>query len=425
MACQLREIEGLNMHKYTKLALLAGLVCAVLMALNLPLAGAQSTGADQDIPGGGHFYTQANGGAGAQYGYRITDEGGIGFWSEFQRLGGVNALGYPVSTRFQLDGFIVQATQKVIMQWRSDVSPPQAYFVNVFDKLHDQGKDNILQQTYQIPPQLDPSFDAGKSPQQVQDARLALLNGDAAISGRYGSGPPAILYNGLPTSQITNEGPFSAVRAQRVAIQHWSAANPAAGIKAGDVTVVNGGDIAKALGVVPASAASPETITGVQLATPTPVATATPTVAPFMYRSKEVTDPPVDCNNDPTVNSVPCMATAPNQGTQYIKGRVMDAQARRLQFINVQATVVGATCQNTAGVSGPCVTQVQSAGDGTFTFLIAGSGSTTGSCPPYPLTYQVMVVDNTGAQASDVRTITYSGDCTKAGEFHFDFVKVR
>src|SRR5581483_5060107 len=225
----------------------AAALCLVLASLGLPLAGAQTSGGDQDIPNG-HFYTQANGGAGAQYGYRITDDGGIGFWSEFQRLGGVPALGYPVSTRFQLDGFIVQATQKVIMQWRPDVSPAQVYFVNVFDKLHDLGRDSQLQATYQIPPQLDPSFDAGKNPQQIQDARLALLNGDPAMASRYGSGPSAVLYNGLPTSQITNEGPFTAIRAQRVAIQHWTSANPAAGIKAGDVTVVNGGDIAKALG---------------------------------------------------------------------------------------------------------------------------------------------------------------------------------
>ena len=82
-------------------------------------AHAQATGADYDLPNGaGHFYTQTNAGAGPQYGYRITNDGGVNFWSEFKRLGGVDALGYPVSQRFTLDGFMVQATQKVIMQWR-------------------------------------------------------------------------------------------------------------------------------------------------------------------------------------------------------------------------------------------------------------------------------------------------------------------
>src|SRR5690348_3822898 len=119
------------MRASLKVGLIAGLVCLILAGL--PLADAQIAGGDQDIPGG-HFYTQTNGGAGPQYGYRITDEGGIGFWSEFQRLGGVTALGYPSSKRFQLDGFIVQATQKVIMQWRPESA--QVNFVNVFDKMH-------------------------------------------------------------------------------------------------------------------------------------------------------------------------------------------------------------------------------------------------------------------------------------------------
>src|SRR5581483_10836023 len=340
----------------------AAALCLVLASLGLPLAGAQTSGGDQDIPNG-HFYTQANGGAGAQYGYRITDDGGIGFWSEFQRLGGVPALGYPVSTRFQLDGFTVQATQKVIMQWRPDVSPPQVYFVNVFDKLHDLGKDGVLQQTYQIPPQLDPSFDAGRNPQEVQDGRLALLNGDASIAAKYGTGPSAILYNGLPTSQITNEGPFSAVRAQRVAIQHWNTANPAAGINSGDVTVVNGGDVAKALGLVPADAAVTETSTGQLAATPTPVATATPVgptptpVPQFTYQSKGVTDPPVDCNNDVTRSSIPCAQVVGNGNQQFIKGRVMNQKGDHLQFVSVHAQVTGGATYSQ---------DVQTQGDGTF-----------------------------------------------------------
>src|SRR5229473_2770418 len=220
--------------------IIAGLIAVVLAALTLPLASAQTSSADQDVPGG-HFYTQTNGNAGPQWGYRITDEGGIGFWSEFKRLGGVDKLGYPVSRRFLLDGFFAQATEKVILQWRPDVSPPHVYLVNAFDKLHDMSMDAALQQQFQIPPQLDPSFDAGKTPDQVQAARLNLLNADAAIAARYGTGPAALLYNGLPTSQATNEGPFVTIRTQRVAIQHWTTANPAANIKPGDVSVVNGG----------------------------------------------------------------------------------------------------------------------------------------------------------------------------------------
>jgi hypothetical protein len=394
-----------------RLGAAAGLIAVIVAALSLPLASAQTSVGDQDVPGG-HFYTQTNGNAGPQWGYRITDEAGIGFWSEFNRLGGVNALGYPVSRRFMLDGFIVQATQKVILQWRPDVNPPQTYFVNVFDKLHDQGKDAVLQQQFGIPPQLDPSFDAGKTPDQIQAARLALLNGDPAIAARYGSGPSAILYNGLPTSQITNAGPFSIIRAQRLAIQKWNTAGPG-GITPGTVSVVNGGDVAKTLGLVPADAIGLENAAGqlqAPAAPPTPVATPTPA---FTFKSKQVTDPPVDCNGDPNLSSIPCGYSFPNAGAQYIKGRVMDQKGNHLLFINVQANVAG-----TSQV-------VQTAGDGTFTFLIAGGMSPTGNCPPYALDYQIFVLSPTGAPDSDTVNVHYDGNCNTAGEFHFDFVKVR
>src|SRR5579883_2708159 len=51
------------------------------------------------------FYTQAGQGKG---GYWISDEGGMTFYDSFQALGGVNALGYPSSQRFQQGDFTYQ-----------------------------------------------------------------------------------------------------------------------------------------------------------------------------------------------------------------------------------------------------------------------------------------------------------------------------
>jgi hypothetical protein len=397
-------------------AVFTALLLLTLALVQYPGAQAQANGPDFDLPNGiGHFYTQTNAGAGQQYGYRITNEDGVNFWTEFQRLGGVNVLGYPVSRRFTLDGFTVQATQKVILQWRPDIH--QVYFINVFDKLHDMGMDGVLQATYQIPPQLDPSFDNGKSGfDQISKARLALLNTDLSIAARYYNGgtlAAAILYDGLPTSQVTNEGPFSSIRAQRIAIQHWSVDNPAAGIKAGDVSVVNGGDIAKTLGLVPRVATYTETssgavnaptptVTPTPLATATPVATATPTAAPrpaFPYVSKEVTAPPQDCGS-----SVPCQAAAPNLGQQYITGHVLDPSGNGLSGVSLRLTYYGNS------------SDVQTAYDGKFTFVL----STT--CPQTPLTFNVFVIDGSGNPISDTRTINYT-NCNVAGEFHFDFVR--
>src|SRR5687767_10925252 len=101
------------MHPVTRRVLRVGLILILPLVLGLGSAGtlngdvrAQPTQpADFDIPNG-HFYTQAGGGAG---GFAITDNDGMLFWSEFQRLGGVPALGYPISSRFVWDGFTVQA----------------------------------------------------------------------------------------------------------------------------------------------------------------------------------------------------------------------------------------------------------------------------------------------------------------------------
>ena len=49
--------------------------------------------------------------------YEVSDEDGISFATEFERLGGVDTLGHPASYRFQLgDGFIYQLTQGALLQ---------------------------------------------------------------------------------------------------------------------------------------------------------------------------------------------------------------------------------------------------------------------------------------------------------------------
>ncbi|HEU0167401.1 MAG TPA: hypothetical protein VFS62_06465, partial [Chloroflexota bacterium] len=315
---------------------LASIVIVLLAIMYLPDASAQTTGADYDLSPtqtfgavAGHFYTQANGGAGPNFGYRITDEAGVKFWSEFQRLGGVPVLGYPSSRRFTMDGFTVQATQKYILQWRPEVG--QAYFVNVFDKLHDLGQDAALQARFNIPPQADPNID--------QATRLGWLNADPAVAAQFGTGPGALQTNGLPTSQITPAGAFSIIRAERDAIQHWNQAGPG-GIQPGAVTVVNGGDVAKSLGLVPSDAQITETASGQLAATPTPVATATPA---FAWRAKNPTDPPVRCGlvayGDP--NYEPCELSDPNAGTQRVYGHILDPNGNGISGIIIQATAYG------------------------------------------------------------------------------------
>ena len=207
---------------------------------NLPL--------DHEIPNG-WFYSQTAGRDGIG-GFAVTDEGGMRFWSEFKRLGGVQAVGYPVSRRFKQKGFTVQAFQKGILQWRPEVG--QAWFTNVFDELHEAGKDDWLLAHRSTPRPLNASIDDGKAWAQVIAGRLAFLAPQLAIKQRYGAVSDPMTFFGLPTSKIEDQGNHWAVRLQRAVIQLWKVDVPWA--KAGQTTVANGGDVAKEAGLLPIEA---------------------------------------------------------------------------------------------------------------------------------------------------------------------------
>ncbi len=205
---------------------------------------------DYPIPNG-HFYSQANGSplGRSPYGYSITDDSGVPFWSEFQRLGGVDALGYPISRRFFMDGFICQATQKFILQWRPDQK--QVWFVNVFDVLSEKNKDDWLFTVRQTPRRPDSSADAGLSWAAIQQRHWRILDGDPKIKAFFEADSDPLAHFGLPIS-LADMGNAVVLRAQRAVLQRWKVDVPWA--KAGDITVANGGDIAKEAGLLPIEA---------------------------------------------------------------------------------------------------------------------------------------------------------------------------
>jgi len=210
-------------------------------------------GADYDIAGG-HFFTQTNGHAGAPTGYSVTDAQGIPLWSAFQRLGGTDVLGYPVSRRFELDGFVVQAFQKAVLQWHPEQG--QFAFLNTFDVLHDRGRDGWLASQRQTPPPADASADRGLGWDAVVARHLGLLDGlPAPLKAAFFADPDWLDHFGLPVA--THEYPnVIVVRAQRAAFQYWKEAVPWAA--KGSVTVANGGDLAKEAGLFPWLAVTPE-----------------------------------------------------------------------------------------------------------------------------------------------------------------------
>jgi len=209
---------------------------------------------DYDIPNG-HFFTQANGRppGDSAAGFAVTDDGDARFWSEFQRLGGVQVLGYPVTRRFVLDGFTTQAFQKGVLQWRPEVK--QAYFLNTFDVMHDKKLDDWLLTYRQTPKPFDTTPDTGLPWDKVVARHLAFLDKNQTIKDRFLSNPDWLQQYGLPVA-YADEGNSFVVRAQRATFQYWKVDVPWA--KKGDVTVANGGDLAKEAYVWPVEAMIPQ-----------------------------------------------------------------------------------------------------------------------------------------------------------------------
>lgn len=246
-------------------------------AANVPPPGS----GERDLPGG-RFFTETSGAAGANAGFAVVDDGAAKLWSEFLRLGGVNGVGYPVSRRFTLGGFLTQAFQKELVQWNAATG--QVQFVNVMDMLHDAGKDDWLRTVKQIPPPADASADAGKTFDQVEAQHLALLDSDPALKAAYTAPPNWLDLYGLPLTPPTDMGNVVVVRGQRAALQRWKQDVPWA--KAGQVTVANGGDIFKDAGLLPPDAARPGDPSAITAsAAPAPAAPAAPPPpAPPPYR---------------------------------------------------------------------------------------------------------------------------------------------
>ncbi|MBI4319185.1 MAG: M1 family metallopeptidase [Chloroflexi bacterium] len=205
---------------------------------------------DYDIPNG-HFFTQTNGqppGASSK-GFGIVDDANAPLWSEFRRLGGVAALGYPVSRRFAWDGFVSQAVQKGILQWQP--SQRSVLLVNIFDELSRRGLDGWLASFRQVPQSFDWRSDAGKPWADVVASHLAVLDSNPGIKAQFNSVPNPVNVYGLPMA-YADMGNNYTLRAQRVVIQQWKQETPWA--QAGQVTVANGGDIGKEAGLIPAEA---------------------------------------------------------------------------------------------------------------------------------------------------------------------------
>jgi len=136
---------------------------------------------DYSLPNG-HFYTQTNGQSGVGCsGYAVTDADAIPFYSTFNSFK-LEAVGYPASRRFTFRGFTTQVFQKLVFQWQ----PGNGVFnVNVFDELHEAGKDPWLLAQRSVPPLEDTSPDTGLPWEQVVIRHLNYLDRDPVLKRYY------------------------------------------------------------------------------------------------------------------------------------------------------------------------------------------------------------------------------------------------
>jgi hypothetical protein len=181
----------------------------------------------------GWFYKEANGFNGAGTGgYAVTDDASASLWSEFQRLGGIDELGYPISNRFQLDGCVAQAFQRGALEWQADQE--QAVPIDILSLLSQRGLDAWLDALRHIPPsQSDPST--------VADA----LSAYPPIGDFYAADSDAL---GLPLG-AKSYGPLVSLRLEHAVVQYWTSG--------GSIDRMNLGDVAKEVGLWPSLALTP------------------------------------------------------------------------------------------------------------------------------------------------------------------------
>lgn len=210
--------------------------------------------ADWDV-NDGHFYSQAAGLAPGQViaGFVISNEGGIPFWTEYRRLGGPSVLGYPASHRFIFDGRMAQLTQRSLLVWVPEEGRVRP--VNLFQRFPALLQTPVVATGQRLPAPMDPPGEPGPTTEAAARLRLKLLDTNPAIKAHYFSAPdPAVTY-GLPQSSVRDYGDSYLVLFQRAIIQQWKKDMPWAA--AGDVRVLNVGDVVKGMGAIPGAAVAP------------------------------------------------------------------------------------------------------------------------------------------------------------------------
>jgi S1-C subfamily serine protease len=198
----------------------------------------------------GAFYTQGAATDDPTRGFAVTDDGGKGFWRAYVSLGGREALGAPISRRFESGGFTMQVMQRAVLQWRPEVGT--AVLTNLFDDLSHAGLDEWLQTTRGIPPPVSVPGDAGAPPDEVLRRRVRWLDAYPALRRAYLEDTDPLEASGLPVAPVFDGGNALVLRTQRRVYLQWKVSTSFA--RAGQVSLLSGGEVIKQAGIYPEEA---------------------------------------------------------------------------------------------------------------------------------------------------------------------------
>jgi sortase family protein len=230
---------------------------ALLLAVS-PLATVHAAASEYAIDNG-YAFGRSTDADGNLDGFTVTDDGGLGFWSAYQQLGGEAVLGPAISARFMCADTVCQAFERALLRW--DNSSGSATPLAVLDEVHASGNDAALAQKLHIP-----SPD-GSSMGDVQSMLVQL-------------GPNATFWIGTP--EAAADTPLGTV----VRGTYGAAVLPPGGA----AYIVGAGALAVAAGMVPRTALQ---------TTPLPASAGTPPATLWIPRinlskSLTATDPEAD-----------------------------------------------------------------------------------------------------------------------------------
>ena len=254
-------------------------------------------------------------------GFKVTNAGGIPFWDFYRELS-PQAVGYPISGRFQLDGLWVQAFQKVILQWRPATG--SFNYLNTLDLLADRYP--AVELPF-LPGHAVLPLPAGATFAERQAAQLALLDANPAIKAEFLGETDWLDLFGLPIAyEVFGDGTVEVLRAQRAAFAIWRIEAP--GVEVGQVVRQNIPDEIKRLAgvLIPDSAKLPSRQAGVDA-----VLATCPSAAGVSLVDAELD---LRFDDDPSAGTLVCTAAADSADLTFVQERTYQAVLllRRISF---------------------------------------------------------------------------------------------